>query len=303
METRHEAPSRPRRGARRATFTRRTLMRGHGLPAKPLKTSISVLISSEEWLQPSADLLTFDKRIHEAEDRASPSHSFLLSVSGPRSVLRGVARQVFTRYQRLFQQRNRHSRSSLFSSVLERHRRLHALHKPLVRADYDHSLDVWQWVLRLDPDASLALQVAALFHDIERLRSEADARIEHTAQDYLRFKQEHASAGADMVRQLLAELPLPGAVIERASELVAKHEQPGEDAELRALNDADALSFFSLNSPGFLRYYGMEHTANKVDFTFARMSPQARGLLDELRLEPPLRDLLRAQQCDRHQVA
>jgi hypothetical protein len=303
METRQETTAQPRRGARRATFTRRTLMRGHGLPAKPMKTSISVLISSEEWLHPSADLLSFDKRMHAAEDRASPSHSFLLSVSGPRSMLREAARQVFTRYQRLFQQRNRHSRSSLFSAVLERHRDLHPAHKPLARADFDHALDVWQWVLRLDPEASLALQIAALFHDIERLTSQADPRSEHTVEDYARFKREHASAGADMLRPMLSELPLPDELIERASSLVAGHEQPDGDPDLRVLNDADALSFLSLSSPSFLRYYGKEHAASKVDFTFSRMSPMARDLLAEIRLEPALRELVQAQQCTSHHLA
>jgi hypothetical protein len=297
METRHEARSLPQRDARRAIFTRRTLMRGHGLSTRPLKTSVAVVISTDEWLNPSAELLTFDKRVHEAEDRARPSHSFLFSVSGPRSTLRTAARQIFTRYQRLFQQRNRYSRNSTFTAILERHRDLHPIHKPLVRADFDHAIDVWQWVLRLDPGASLELQVAALFHDIERLVSEADVRTEQSADDYLSFKQQHALAGADMLRSCLANVGLPSESIDRTSSLVARHEQPADDVELKLLNDADALSFFSLNSPGFLRYFGIEHTASKVAYTLARMSDEARALLAEIRLEPTLTDLLREQQA------
>lgn len=283
----------PTRRVRRTTFTRRTLMRGHGLSTKPLKTSITVLITSEEWLQPGADLLEFDRRVHEAEDRAHPGHSFLVSVSGPRTTLRNAAKQIFTRYQRLFQRRNRYSRSNHFTAMLARHRALHPMHKPLARADFDHALDVWQWVLRLNPDASGALQVAALFHDVERLASETDARVEHAAENYLSFKQKHAQVGAEMLRECLAGCELPDELIERAAALVSRHEQPGDDPELNLLNDADALSFFALNSTGYLHYFGAEQTANKVDYTVARMSPHARELLVDLRLAPVVQELVR----------
>lgn len=62
--------------------------------------------------------------------------------------------------------------------LLRRHRSLHPADKPLVRADYRHALDVWQWVLRLDPEAGGAVQIAALFHDVERIFTEAESRSE-----------------------------------------------------------------------------------------------------------------------------
>jgi hypothetical protein len=65
----------------------------------------------------------------------------------------------------------------------------------------------------------------------------------------------------------------------RVAELVAWHERPGRDEELLLLNDADALSFFSLNSSGFLDYYGPAHTARKVLYTLDRMRPSARRRL------------------------
>ncbi len=80
--------------------------------------------------------------------------------------------------------RNERSSDERFAEILRRHRQLHDLDKPLVKADFDHALDVWQWTLRLRPQSSLPLQVAALFHDIERLVSEADVRIEQHAPDY-----------------------------------------------------------------------------------------------------------------------
>ena len=195
---------------------------------------------------------------------------------------------ALTRYQRFLGRRNAASIGTLggpsggpaFTRVLACHRALHDCAKPLVRADFDHALDTWQWVLRLDPRAGVAVQVAALFHDVERLVSEADARIEQHASDYRAFKDEHARRGAAMTRAALAATGLDAAIIDRAADLVARHEQPGEDAERLLLNEADALSFFSLNSTGFLRYYGVEHTRRKVAYTLARLRAPARPARD-----------------------
>jgi hypothetical protein len=55
--------------------------------------------------------------------------------------------------------------------------------------------------------------------------------------------------------------------------------------EAGVLADADALSFFALNSPGYLRWFGPEQTARKVAWTLARMSDGARGWLRRIRLE------------------
>lgn len=199
---------------------------------------------------------------------------------------------ALTRYQRFLDRRNPDSAGPAFDRVLACHRALHDCRKPLVRADLAHALDTWQWLLRLDPGASLAVQVAALFHDIERLASEADTRVEQHARDYRAFKYEHARRGAAMTRAALAATDLDQAVIDRASELVAEHERPGDQAERLLLNEADALSFFSLNSAGFLRYYGVEHTRQKVAYTLARLRVSARLRLGQIQYHPVVADML-----------
>jgi len=88
-----------------------------------------------------------------------------------------------------------------------------------------------------------------------------------------------------MVEAVLGELEL-GPALQRAVELVAQHEQPSPDPELQVLNDADGLSFFSLNSPGFLAYFGAEHTLMKVRYTLQRMRPGAKRHVRTLRLPP-----------------
>lgn len=203
---------------------------------------------------------------------------------------------ALTRYQRFLARRNPASTGPTFDRVLACHRALHDCARPLVRADLDHALDTWQWLLRLDPRAGVAVQAAALFHDIERLVSEADVRIEQHARDYRAFKNEHARRGGAMTRAALAATGLAAAVIDRASELVADHEQPGDDAERLLLNEADALSFFSLNSTGFLRYYGVEHTRRKVAYTLARLRESVWWRLSRIRYHPTVAEMLRESQ-------
>jgi hypothetical protein len=178
--------------------------------------------------------------------------------------------------ERLVGMRNAASEGPVFSRLLARHRALHDLSLPLVRADFDHALDTWQWTLRLDPGAGFALQAAALLHDVERLESETRRRVEHLAPSYDAFKEAHARRGAEIAAALLDEVGAPAAEVERAAWLVCRHELPGEDAELRALNEADALSFLSLNSSGFVDCYGLEHAAMKVRRTLGRLGPAAR---------------------------
>ena len=226
-----------------------------------------------------------------------------------------AAPQVLTRCQRWVGRRNARSRGSAFERVLALHRELHerdrGLNKPLIRADYNHALDVWQWLLRLCPEASEAAQIAALFHDIERLVSEADVRIEHHAAaaggaaGYDAFKHAHARGGARMAYDALGTIGVDDDLRARVAHLIERHERRpgpdepagpngrgGRDAELASLGDADGLSFFSLNSGGFLDYYGPAHTRHKIAWTLARMSARARLRLPRVRLRPDVARLV-----------
>jgi hypothetical protein len=201
---------------------------------------------------------------------------------------------LVTRLQRLIDRRTAASATAAFDALLARHRALFDLSKPLVRADYEHARDTWQWLVRLDADASLAAQVAALFHDVERLGSEADARVEQDAADYDAFKTAHAAGGAALVGRVLDGLDgFDPAVVARARELVAGHERPaGGAGELALVADADALSFFSLNSGGYLDYFGPAQAARKIAWTLARLSSRGHARLASIRLRADVRALL-----------
>jgi hypothetical protein len=266
------------------------------------EASAAVIVQASAWRGGMISLRELDHRVNELAARGPVT----ICVTG--SHLEQVALEVLTRCQRWVGRRNQHSTSPVFDRVLSAHRALHDLCKPLVRADYDHALDVWQWMLRLNREASRAAQIAALFHDIERLVTEADARVEHQAADYDAFKRTHAARGARMTREVLATVDLDVAAREQAELLIALHDrtkrripgrQPapgrGQEAmarELELLDDADGLSFFSLNSPGFFDYYGLAHTRHKIAWTLMRLSPRGRARLGEVKLRPDVARLV-----------
>jgi hypothetical protein len=244
-------------------------------PSAPLSDhgAADPVVVDEAWDAPDADLLAFDAAIHGAEDAP---FDLVLRCRRPS--------QCLLRWQRLFPATNGHSRARPFQAALAAHASLHDRSLPLVRADLDHAHDVWQWTLRLDPDASVEVQLAALLHDVERLESEPTRRVEHLAADYDAFKAAHARRGAELARDLLGAL-FPSDVVDRVADLVAAHEgRAGGDRDLALLADADGLSFFGLNSAGYLRWFGPDQTRRKVAWTLRRLSTTALPWLAELKL-------------------
>lgn len=239
-------------------------------------------LSAETWRAEPFDFWAFDRRLDAIVDGGEP-----LSVDG------AIAREVLTRAQRRIERCNLATAAPWFERVLREHRALHDLAKPLVRADLDHALDTWQWTLRLDADAPAAVQLAALLHDIERLASEADARIEHRAADYQAFKDAHAREGARVAGALLGRAGVPEELAREACRRIAVHERRADDPAIALVNDADALSFFALNSAGYLAYFGPDQAEQKVAYTLARMSSAARAELRLVRMPLAIRRMIR----------
>jgi hypothetical protein len=259
----------------------------------PREVERVVSFSLARWCAEDFDPMETDDALREAAARGT----FVLRIEDVEQRGAFAAEQVLTRCQRYIDLRNAQSRGDAFDEVLTRHRALHDVSKPLVRADLEHAVDTWRWVLRLDPNAGTAVQIAALFHDIERLASEADVRIEHRADDYEQFKLAHARQGGVLTEQALRDIPLDAGVLDRAVQLVSAHEKPAGDPDLALLNDADALSFVSLNVSGFVRYYGVPHTRKKIAYTLRRMRPSARWRIDRIRVRNDLLSMIRAERA------
>jgi hypothetical protein len=241
------------------------------------------------WTDPRVEVYVHDQIVRAPTEPFGLRLVHCTSIDPARPAL-----EVLIRYQGLLRTTNEQSAQPVFDRVLRVHRGIHDLCKPLVEADYHHGLDTWQWVLRLDPEADLPLQAAALFHDVERLQSEADCRVEHHASDYAKFKRAHARGGAAFVAQLLGETVSPPELRSIVS-LVGHHEHACGDPQVATLNDADALSFFSLNSTGFLDYYGLRHTEKKVRYTLSRLRCSEWWRLTWFRMPSEVRSMVQAQ--------
>lgn len=204
-----------------------------------------------------------------------------------------IACEVMSRYQRLLKRRNRASSTALFDTVLQAHAELYDVTEPHVKADYDHAVDTWQWLLRLQPDVALAPQLAALFHDIERKTSDPRDRIEHRVPDGQSLKDASALRSAERVVAQLTSLGVGVEDAERAREILFSPERRAGDPEVTLLDDADALSFLSLHSSQYIDYFGVAQTRRKVAYTLSRLGPVAREKLDRVRLRPDVERLLR----------
>ena len=256
--------------------------------AGAVETDAAVRVDASEWNERT---LPFDPYDREVDRRGEEGQLDLVIVGEGREVV-SAGFEALTRWQRLIRRRNQHSSTATFDALLHRLRSLHDLERPLVRADYNHVLDTWQWTLRLSHGASAPVQMAALLHDIERLESEANARTEHLAADYGQFKAAHARRGAQIADACLVACGVDRATRERACALVASHERPedGEDGALLA--DADALSFFSQNSAGYIDYFGPHQTARKIAYTLSRMRPEAKARLCTIRIRADVAAIL-----------
>jgi hypothetical protein len=200
----------------------------------------------------------------------------------------GVACEMLTRYQRFIVRRNEASSTVVFDDVLTLHA---ALYDSELEVELAHALDAWQWTLRLDPDASLAVQVAALFHDLERLDKDAQERMEHRAPERGRDMGPRSPAWRRMA-SLLEEAGLSAGAIAHVEEILAGAEPRAHDMSI--LDEADALSFLSLESSRYADHFGLAQTRRKVTHTIGRLGPRAREKLALVRLRPDIDRLLRA---------
>ena len=143
-----------------------------------------------------------------------------------------------------------------------------------VAEDPVHAKNTREWVLRLNPEADAALQIAALAHDIERSvkQRKVNRRIYN---GYDEFKRAHAANSARILREILLGHGVAGEVIEKATELVRLHEFGGTP-EADILKDADGISFFEVNLPLYFMRNTREETAFRMKWGFERLSDDAK---------------------------
>lgn len=225
-----------------------------------------------------------------------------ITIVAPASSIEDIAIEVLTRCQRFLDRRNRASTGVLFDALLDLHERMHDRRKAHRAAEHDRALDEWQWLLRLAPEATLELQLAALFHGIEPTARgrEAGSRVELDGRLWPgleppsepRFEEGRARRGGDRTFDVLRSAGVDAATASRVRTLISERDARGGGPERGLLHDAAALSFFSLASPSYADCFGLEQTRRKVGQVLARMSGAARRRLANVRLRDDVRACL-----------
>ena len=152
-----------------------------------------------------------------------------------------------------------------------------------VPEDPGHAENTLQWLLKLEPDADEALQIAALGHDIDRA---VEARKVQRADyaDYDAFKAAHALNSAVILKEIMTECGVAENIMAEVDRLVCLHEVGG-DPRADRLKDADAVSYFDVNLPLYYARTGPEETLRRCVWGYRRLSANMRTVVENMSFE------------------
>jgi len=153
------------------------------------------------------------------------------------------------------------------------------IEKSSVPEDPLHSKDTLKWLLKLEPDADKALQIAALGHDIERAIEERKVR-RKDYQNYGDFKQAHSLNSAKILSGLMEECDISRELLDDVAFLVRNHEIGG-DRRSDILKDADSISFFHVNLPYYFERNSIEETKKRCLWGYRKLPDNLKGVVAE----------------------
>ena len=149
-----------------------------------------------------------------------------------------------------------------------------------VPEDPCHADNTLEWLLRLEPDVSEALKLAALAHDIERAMERIKVR-RADFDNYDAFKVAHARNSAEILRPILTACGVQRNVLDEACRLVESHEVGG-DSDSDLLKDADSISFFHVNLPFYFQREGWDETKRRSHWGYRRLTPRAQEIVKHI---------------------
>ncbi len=141
-----------------------------------------------------------------------------------------------------------------------------------------HAKNTLEWLLKLKPDADIALQIAALGHDVERAIEERKIKRENFS-DYDEFKRAHASNSAQILKEIMIECGADEELMNDVVDLVKKHEWGG-DERANLVMYADTLSFFEVNLPFYFKRNGLEETKRRFFWGYRKLPEKFKKLLE-----------------------
>jgi len=153
-----------------------------------------------------------------------------------------------------------------------------------------HAELVSEWVQKLRPDASEALQLAARAHHLRRWALPR-GQFPDGRRGYLRWRREQAVRQADEVAELLASAGYDPPSIARVQQMIRK-EGLGKDPEVKTLEDAICLVFLETQ---LVEFAGRHPTGKSLDVlrkTLRKMSGAGRAAARAAPLSEQARALL-----------
>ncbi len=169
-----------------------------------------------------------------------------------------------------------------------------------VPEDPIHAENTLEWLLKLDPAADQALQIAALAHDIDRAVEVQKVRRADFS-DYNGFKAAHAHNGARILRSILKKCDVAKSIADEACHLVTLHEVGG-DPRSDLLKDADSISYFEVNLPWYYRREGWQETKRRCRWGYQRLSARMKAIVKTITHEDEsISRLLKEVICEQNQ--
>lgn len=141
-----------------------------------------------------------------------------------------------------------------------------------------------RWVLKLKPDASDALRIAARGQHVERWTVPRDRYHEGRA-GYLRWRENLKQFHARTVAAILESLEFPAALVSRVRSLILK-ENIKTDLEAQTLEDALCLVFLETQFAALKAKSGDDKMRDIVRKTWAKMGESGRAAALALPLPP-----------------
>ena len=136
-----------------------------------------------------------------------------------------------------------------------------------------HAENTLYWLLKIYPQADIALKISAVGHDIERAFSNRVKR--ENFNNYDEFKKAHAEHSAKILKKILLKFYLADSIINKVYNIVKNHEHGG-DFYSDILKDADSLSFFDVNIEFYYKREGFEKTLERAKWGYKRLSKRAK---------------------------
>lgn len=148
------------------------------------------------------------------------------------------------------------------------------------RSDYlKHAVGTREWLVKLFPDATQEMKLAAFGHDIERCFFEKTKQ--YANESYIDYKMRHARRSADILVSMMVALNFEWDECSKVYYLVTNHEGGGS-TETDYIRDADSLSFFFDNFSAYFDKKGREQTIEKVKFMYERTSENTKQLIKQI---------------------